>query len=162
MKTLIIYASTYGFTKDCVEKLKELLRGEVFAANIITDSIPPMDDFDNIIIGGSIYMGQIHKKLKLYCTQNLDSLVNKRLALFLCCGLPESFEQTLKNAFPEKLMEKAVAKECFGGELRTDRMNFAHKLVTGLMKKALAKEGKSEVRQLSENISSLAECMNNN
>ena len=160
MKTLIIYASTYGFTKDCVEKLKELLKGEVFAANIMTDSIPPLDDFDHIIIGGSIYMGQIQKKLKLYCTQNRNYLVNKRLALFLCCALPESFEQTLINVFPEELMKKAVAKECFGGELRTNRMNFAHRMITGLMKKAVAKKGKSEVRQMPENILSLAECMN--
>jgi len=161
MKSLIIYASTYGFTKDCVEKLKEMLRGEVFATNIMTDSIPPMDDFDHIIIGGSIYMGQIQKKLKLYCTQNCNSLVNKHLAFFLCCGLPESFEQILKTAFPEELIKLAVAKECFGGELRINRMNFAHKMIAGLMKKAIVKEGKSEIRQIPENIASLAECMNN-
>jgi len=160
MKTLIIYASTYGFTKDCVAKLKELLKGEVFAANIMTDSIPPLEDFENIIIGGSIYMGQIQKKLKLYCIENCSSLVNKRLALFLSCGLPESFELTLKNAFPEAVIAKAVTKKCFGGELRISKMNFAHKMIAGLMKKTLVKEGKSEISQITENIVSLAECMN--
>lgn len=161
MKTLIIYASTYDNAKDCVEQLKKQLEGEVCVANVMSDTMPCLDAFDNIIIGGSIYMGHIQKKLKIYCNQNLKSFVNKRLALFLCCGLPENFEQSLKNAFPHELLKKATAKECFGGELRTDRMNFAHKMISGLMKKIAAKEGKSEVRLMSENISSLAVCMNN-
>jgi len=160
METIIIYGSKYGYTEDCVKSLAEQIKGEVILFNIYNEKIPNIDEFDNIIIGGSIYMGQIQKKLKLYCTQNNRSLVNKRLALFLCCGLPENFEQTLKNVFPEELLKKAVAKECFGGELRTDRMNFADKMISGLMKKAAAKEGKSEVRQMSENIFKLAECMN--
>ena len=160
METIIIYGSKYGYTEDCVKSLAEQIKGEVILFNIYNEKIPNIDKFDNIIIGGSIYMGQIQKKLKLYCTQNNRSLVNKRLALFLCCGLPENFEQTLKNVFPEELLEKAVVKECFGGDLRTGRMNFADKMISGLMKKAAAKEGKSEVRQMPENISSLAECMN--
>ena len=160
METIIIYGSKYGYTEDCVKSLADQIKGEVILFNIYNEKIPNIDEFDNIIIGGSIYMGQVQKKLKLYCTQNNRSLVNKRLVLFLCCGLPENFEQTLKNVFPEELLEKAVVKECFGGDLRTGRMNFADKMISGLMKKAAAKDGKSEVRQMPENISSLAECMN--
>ena len=161
METIIIYSSKYGYTEDCVKSLADMINGEVSVFNICDEKIPSIDEVDNIIIGGSIYMGQIQKKLKLYCTQNVNVLVNKRLALFLCCGLPESFEQTLKNSFPDELLKKAVAKECFGGELRKDRMNFAHKMIAGLMKKAEAKEGKSEVRKMSENITILAKCINN-
>lgn len=161
METIIIYGSKYGFTEDCVKSLADQIKGKVILININKGMIPSIDEFDNIIIGGSIYMGKIQKKLKLYCTQNVNSLVNKRLSLFLCCGLPESFELTLKNSFPEELLKIAVAKECFGGELRTDRMNFADKMISGLMKKAAAKEGKAEVRQMSKNICKLAECMNN-
>jgi len=161
METIIIYGSKYGYTEDCVKSLADQIKGEVFLFNISNEKIPSIDEFDNIIIGGSIYMGQIQKKLKLYCTQNVNSLVNKRLSLFLCCGLPESFEQTLKNSFPDELLKKAVAKECFGGELRTDRMNFADKMISAFMKKAAAKEGKTEVRQMSKNIFKLAECLNN-
>jgi len=160
METIIIYSSKYGYTEDCVKSLADKINGEVSVFNICNEKIPSIDEFDNIIIGGSIYMGQIQKKLKMYCSQNVNDLVNKRLALFLCCGLPESFEQTLKISFPDELLKKAVAKECFGGELRKDRMNFAHKMIAGLMKKAEAKERKSEVRQMSGNITILAECIN--
>lgn len=160
MKTMIIYASTYGYTKDCVEKLKEHLSGEVTIVNVMTDTIPTIEEFDNIVIGGSIYMGQIQKKLKLYCTQNLNLLMNKHIGLFLSCGLPEKFEEALKNAFPEELLENAIAIECFGGELRTSKMNILHKMITGIMEKAAAKEGKSEIMQRPENIIKLAESIN--
>ena len=66
MKTIIVYSSKYGYTEDCVNSLAEKIDGEVSTFNIYTEKIPSIDEFDNIIIGGSIYMGQIQKKLKLY------------------------------------------------------------------------------------------------
>ena len=161
MKTLIIYASRYGYTKDCVEVLKKMLIGEVFVANVTSETVPSIDEFDNIIIGVSIYMGQIQKKLKLYIFQNLEALINKRLALFLCCSMYENFDQTLKSVFPKELLKIAVAKESYGGELRTDKMNLVHKMITGFIKKAAVKEGKSEPMQMPQNIKKLVEIINN-
>ncbi len=161
MRTLIIYASTYGFTKESVEDLKQNIRGEVTVSNVTTDNIPSLEDFDNIVIGGSIYMGQINKKLKAYCTENLSLLLKKRVALFLCCGLPENFKQTLENTFPKELIERAVAKECFGGELRIEKMRMIHKIITSLMKKAQAKNGSTEPVKLPQNIKKLVEVVNN-
>ena len=159
MKTIIIYASTYGYTKECVERLKELINGETILVNIKKEVVPSIEEFENIVIGGSIYMGQILKKLKEYCSDNLNTLLNKRVALFLCCGLPEKFEETIKNCFPEELLEKAIAKECFGGELRTEKMNLAHKMITGLMQRS-SKPGSSETMGIPENITKLAEIIN--
>lgn len=159
MKTLIIYATTYGYTKECVEKLKELIQGETTIVNVKNETVPPIEDFENVIIGGSIYMGQIHKKLKEYCSINLKGLLEKRVGLFLCCGLPENFEETIKNCFPKELLEKAIAKECFGGELRTEKMNLAHKMITGLMQRA-SKPGSPETMGMPENMMKLAEIIN--
>lgn len=160
MKTLIIYASTYGYTSDCVKECQKKLNGEVITVDIMSDAVPPIDAADNIIIGGSIYMGQIQKKLKLYCISNLEALLKKRVALFLCCGSPENFEETLKASFPEDLIKKAVAKECLGGELRVDRMKLGHRMIAGFIKKETAKQGKSEMKKMPENIAKLADCIN--
>jgi len=160
MKTLIIYASVYGYASDCVKKCKEQVKGEVAVFDIMSDAVPSLEDADNIMIGGSIYMGQIQKKLKLYCNQNLEALLKKRVALFLCCGLPENFEATLKASFPEELIRKAVAKECLGGELRVDRMKLGHRMIAGMMQKETAKQGKSEMKKMPENIVKLADSMN--
>jgi len=73
MKTIIIYGSTYGYTKECAERLKEYLDGEVMLVDATAGTITPIDKFDNIVIGGSIYMGQIQKKVKAYCASNAYS-----------------------------------------------------------------------------------------
>lgn len=160
MKTIIIYGSTYGYAKECTKRLAEQLKGETLVVNVSTDTIPPIDKFDNVIIGGSIYMGQIQKKVKVYCASNVGLLKNKRLGLFLCCGLPENFMQHTKNAFPEELLKNAVAIESFGGELRIEKMNLMHKILTGVMQKAAVKEGKEPTKQMPENIAKLAAIIN--
>lgn len=161
MKTLIIYASTYGYGKECAEKLAEQLKGEILLANISKESNPPIDNFENVVIGGSIYMGQIQKKLKEYCASNVELLKNKRLALFLCSGAPENFEKDMKNSFPEELLKIAIAMEPFGGEIRREKLNFAHKIIMRMMDKATAKDGKAHMKQMPENITKLAEIINN-
>jgi menaquinone-dependent protoporphyrinogen oxidase len=160
MKTLIVYATKYGFTGDCVEKLKVKLDGDNTAVNVLTGTVPELSGYDNIIIGGSVYMGQINKKLKEFINQNLDTLLQKRVALFVCCGLPDNLEATLKNAFPEELQKKAVAVECFGGVLDTGKMKMADKMITTMIKKAVANEGKPEPAPLPENIDKLAKAVN--
>lgn len=160
MKTIIIYSSTYGYAKDCASELLKQLKGEVTLVNVSTDKIPPINEFDNVVIGGSIYMGQISKKIKAYCTSNVDLLKNKRVGLFLCCGLPENLEKNIKNSFPEELLKKAISIESFGGELRVEKMKLTHKILTGFIKKAAAKEGKALAKQMPENIAKLAAIIN--
>lgn len=160
MKTIIIYSSTYGYAKECVNKLSKQLKGEMLLVNVSTDKIPSIDEFDNVVIGGSIYMGQISKKIKEYCTLNVDLLNSKRIGLFLCCGLSEDFEKYINNAFPEELFKKAISVESFGGELRIKKMKFTHKILTGFMKKIAEKEGKVIAKQMPENIEKLATIIN--
>ena len=160
MKTIIIYASTYGYAKDCANELSKQLTGEVLIVNVSTDTLLSISGFDNVVIGGSIYMGHISKKIKAYCISNLDLLKNKRVGLFLCCGLPEDFEKYIKNAFPEELLKKAISVKSFGGELRIEKMNFTHKILAGFMKKAAVKEGKTLAKQMPENIAKLAAIIN--
>lgn len=160
MKTLIVYGSTYGYASDCVQRLKAMLKGEVAVADAEKGGVPEIGGFDAVIIGGSVYMGKIQKSVKQFCEQNAAALAAKKLGLFLCCGLPEEFEQSLKNSFPAALLESAAVKACFGGELRMDRMKFVHKAITNMMVKANEKSGKQGAAPLPENIEKLAEAMN--
>jgi menaquinone-dependent protoporphyrinogen oxidase len=160
MKTMIIYSSTYEYTKECAERLRGYLLGEVIVVNATIDVITQLDEIDNVIIGGSIYMGQIQKNMKEFCASNVALLKDKRLGLFLCCGLPEKSEQAMKDAFPEELLKKAIAEECFGGVLRTEKMNLVHKIIAIFMKKAAAKEGKEPIQQMPENIAKMAAIFN--
>ena len=104
--------------------------------------------------------GQISKQIKAYCTSNVDLLKNKRVGLFLCCGLPENLEKNIKDSFPEELLKKAISLESFGGELRIKKMKLIYKILAEFMKKAAAKEGKALAKQMPENIAKMASIIN--
>lgn len=161
MKTLILYASTYGFTQDCAQTLKENLNGETRIVNINKNPIPSLDDFDTVLIGGSIYMGQIQKKIKQYCLANEDALKKKKLGFFISCGAAENYDDYFKTSFPEMLLEKAVAVENFGGEMRPDKMNFFHKFISNMVEKSADKNNTPPMKPLPEKIINMANAINN-
>lgn len=161
MKTMILYASIYGFTQDCVQKLEEALTGEMRTVNIHKDTIPSLEDYDTVLIGGSIYMGQIQKKIKKYCLSNVDTLKNKNIGFFISCGAGENYHDYFKTAFPDSLLEKALSVENFGGELRPDKMSFFHKFITNMIEKSNDKNNASPMKPLPENIKRMAKTLNN-
>ncbi|MDD3306760.1 MAG: flavodoxin domain-containing protein [Acetobacterium sp.] len=161
MKTMILYASTYGFTRDCAQKLKQNLNGETILIDINKDPIPALDNFDTVLIGGSIYIGQIQKKIKKYCLSHLDELKNKKLGFFISCGSAETVDTYFKNSFPEILLEKALSIQNFGGEMRPDQMNFFHKFISNMVDKSADKQAAPPMKPLPENIIQMSNVMNN-
>lgn len=141
MKTLILYGTQYGYTADCAKQLADLLDGETILIDLTRQEPPSLEGYDKVIVGGSIYMGKVQEQVSGYCASHAGELLQKRLGLFLCCGLPENLPQTLEISFPAELRKSAKAVGCFGGELRTNRMKPVHKLISKVMEKANAKNG---------------------
>lgn len=160
MRTLIVYSSTYGFTKDCVEDLKGQLNESAVAINLESESPPPIDSFDAVLLGSSVYMGQLSKKLKAFASDHKTALEAKPLCLFLSCGIPGSFDEALRSGFPEALVNHALTAQCFGGELRIDKMKLGHKLLTSVMKKASQKNGVPDPQKNTEAIREMARIVN--
>lgn len=133
MRSLIIYDSKKGTTEDCAKTLAQALKGDILSLknNVKID----WDNYDLIIMGTPIYMGQPMKTLKKFCNTNSDLLKTKNIAFFICGGgnateMTESFKKTM----PTELINKAKIISHFGGELRVDR---AHFLLKVMMKKML-------------------------
>jgi len=156
MKTLVIYGTKHGTAEKCCNLLKEKLQGEVALVNIKKDKVPDINSFDNIIIGGSIYMGQIQKEIKSFCAKNLNLLKEKRIGLFICGMNDTDVVTPIKNSFPEGLLNKAAAKEYFGGEAILKNMNFLERFI---MKK-VGKMDKDVSKLSEENINKLAQLIN--
>ncbi|MDX8341554.1 flavodoxin domain-containing protein [Draconibacterium sp. IB214405] len=130
MKTLITYCTTHGCTEKTANELKQFLGGEVVLVNLKKEAVPELESFDRIIIGGSIHAGQIQKKVKDFCNQNLKKLQDKELGLFICCMEEgEKAEIQLQDAFPEILLRNAKATAYLGGEFNFNKMNFFQKLI---------------------------------
>jgi menaquinone-dependent protoporphyrinogen oxidase len=114
MKALILYASKYGSTGDIANRIAAKINGaEVHQLG--GDAVPPLDGYDCVIIGSSIYAGAIRKEAKEYVAANADALNGKTLGLFVC-GLDGGKGAEYFDAnFPAGMISNAKAAMYLGG-----------------------------------------------
>ena len=131
MNTAIIYMSKHGTTEKIAELLKSKLEpDQTQIYNLKTIRSIDIEFYDTIIIGGSIHVGLMQKKIRQFIENNLDALLTKRIALFMICmQKDEKREEQFNNAFPAELREVSVANGLMGGEFCFDRMNFLERAI---------------------------------
>ena len=130
MKNLIVYASTHGCTEKCAKKVGEGLDGESEVIPVRQVKVRDLDAYERILIGGSIHAGRIQKSIRRFCENHIESLLNKKVGLFLCCMEEgESAQKQFDNAYPERLREHAVTTGLFGGKFDFDRMKTVEKFI---------------------------------
>ena len=130
-KTLIAYSTTLGCTEQCASKLKDDLGNGVEMVRISRRRRYNLQEYDIIIVGGSIHEGMIQRSVHKFCETNLDDLLKKQVGLFICCMDPDANEQELiDRAFPDELVQHALASGFFGGELNIKKMNLLQKIMT--------------------------------
>jgi len=157
MKTIIIYGTKHGCTEKCAKILSEKLTGKIDLYNLKEKKDIDISQYDKVIIGGSMYIGKIRKEVSEFCLKNLSILKDKKLGLFICCmGEGDSVEKQLNEAFPQELIENAVAKESFGGEFIFKKMNFLERLIV----KKVSKIEKDVSNISDEKISYFAQLIN--
>ena len=157
MKNLIIFTTRYGSVEKSANLLQEKLNGETTIVNLKKEAVLDIDAFDNIILGGSVYMGRTQKELMKFAKNNLQKLLEKRVGLFLNCAekTEKKFEQC-KKCFPAELYKKAIVKGFFGDEITWEKCSYFHKLIIKMMTKS--KESYSNIDK--EEIAKFAEQMN--
>lgn len=131
MNSVIIYTTKYGSVEKAARMLKSHLSGEVDLIDLTKEKAPTLDQYDQVILGGSIYMGKIQSILSDYIRATLPLLLSKRIGLFICAGHPEEHLRVkeLQEVFPAEIFNHAVAKEVFGHEYQLERLNTLHKFV---------------------------------
>jgi len=131
MKTLIAYSTTLGCTEQCASKLKDDLGEGVDMIRISRRRRYNLQQYDYVIIGGSIHEGMIQRSVYKFCESYLGLLLTKQVGLFVCCMDPDVNEKELiDRAFPPRLVEHALASGFFGGELNIKKMNLLQKIMT--------------------------------
>ena len=123
MKILIAYRSRYGTTAECAGKVAKHLQGDVDVIDLKNNKNIDLKPYDTVLIGGSIYAGQIQNSLVRFCEKQKKQLLNKKLGLFICCLYEdEKAAQELEENFPEWLKARSTAREWFGGRATLSRM----------------------------------------
>ncbi len=136
MENLIVFMSKHGTTRKVALQLQQKLGKEkTHVVDLAKGSVTNLSDYETIIVGGSIHMGQIQKKVKQFCEKHEEELCQKRLGLFICFMAKEEGKKEFDMAYSEQLRAHALAKGLFGGELLIDQMN----LIERFMIKKVAK-----------------------
>lgn len=127
---LIVYMSHHGTTRKVAKQIQEKLGIDNAAiVDLETEDILNLNNYKTILIGGSIYMGSMQKKIKQFLENNKELLLKKRVGLFMCFMNKDNSVAEFDNAFPDYLRNKAIAKGLFGGELILKELNFLEKII---------------------------------
>ena len=130
IRTLIAYASKHGCAEECAKSLSEKIQGQIDLINLKKTNSINLNDYDAVIVGGSIYAGRIQKEVADFCNNHEDMLLTKKLGFYIC-GMSEgeAGEKQLSSVYPAPLLYKAIAKENFGGKFDFSKINFLEKTI---------------------------------
>lgn len=149
MKTLILYSTTYGYAEEIAKSIASRYP-DATLQNIQKNKNVDLNPYDHVILGGSIYIGKVHKDLAAFAATHESELLTKKLGLYICCLFGDKYMEEMKANFPLSLIEHAYATENFGGKLQNDKMSFMHKMIMTMVAKS--EQGKEPIAAYPERV----------
>ena len=118
MKTLVVYASKGGYSRECAQKIAAGLTDGADVVDAKKDAFKTdIASYDTVILGGGILAGRLPGALRRYCLKNASALEQKRVGLFICGTDPENHEKVFAANYPGGLLDCAVVKTWLGGRI---------------------------------------------
>ncbi len=146
MRTLIVYATKYGTTERCAKLLAEAFHCSVDLANLSKREQPDLHDYNLIVVGSPIYEDRLHPKVQHFCKKNKQILLAGRFACFVCQTKTSSAaQQSYLNNYDAELLQHALTKANFGGEVNWEKLTLADRVLYG-------KESYDEARRTGQSI----------
>ncbi len=138
MNILIAYATHGGVTKRCAEMLAAHLEEHhsITLCNARQEEIPAPSGFDVVVLGSSIRIENMNRKIKKYVKSNLVALNEKPCAVYFCCGLTKLFNEYSETLLPRHFVP-SLGYHLFGGELKPDKIKGIDKLIVMAMRSSI-------------------------
>jgi len=126
-KALIVYGTRYGAAAGTSQEIAKTLRQagtDVQVVNAKEEKIKDITPYDLVIVGSGIQMHRWTGEPEDFLKKHRKGLVNKKLALFVCCGSatnkekPEAAETARRKYLDEKAAKynlHPIALGLFGG-----------------------------------------------
>ncbi len=124
MRILIAFTSKNGSTASCVERLAKGLSGLDVTVCDLAEGLPNAAEFDMVIVGAAVHHHRFPAPLRQFLREQKGVLCEKKLGLFLLCGIAEEQVYYIEKLFPAELREHAFEVAFFGGSLRYDGLGF--------------------------------------
>lgn len=153
MRTLIVYGSKYGYTRECAEIIAELLKDEevIIVTHLDHQSYPTLADYDRIIIGGGVYMGRLHRKVRKFIEHNRELLLTRQIGLFLSClSQGDEAEQMVRKSFSEDMLKHAKAVALVGGCVNLEKLNPLYRRLFRSQQDSLDKRDTESLKRFTE------------
>ncbi|TFF88743.1 MAG: hypothetical protein EU550_00730 [Promethearchaeota archaeon] len=144
---LLLYGSRYGSTKEISERIADIFRQNNLDVELINleetnlKDLPPLSEFDDILIGSGIKISKITKSVKKFLKKKADDLKGKNFGFFVSCltaNKPEDRPEARKKYIENVLKDYGINAdmyEAFGGILDlSENSNLG-----GIMKKMMEK-----------------------
>ena len=149
MSNIIIYGSHYGTTKQYAEELSRRTNIEA----ISFEKVNQINDYDNIIYLGGLYVGGVLGMSKTL--KKLNNISNKKI-MIATVGLADPIDEenknnirnNIKHQLPKEVFEKAMIFHLRGG-IDYSKLNLIHKTMLKLLYNAIKKIPKEQ--QTAEN-----------
>ena len=131
MKTAIIFISKHGTTQKVASEIAQKLKEEdTILIDLAKEKVASLQEFERIILGGSIHMGKVHKKTAFIIEKHHSTLLEKDLGLFLCCMEEgDKAKEQYELAFPADLRDHAKSTAMMGYEYLLEKMGFLEKIM---------------------------------
>lgn len=137
MKALVAFSSRYGAAEACALHIQDGLSCECEIVNLKENRNPNTEQYEIVIIGGSIYGGRLSKRVVRFCDGNRELLSRKIVGLYICCLYDgEKADEQLAVNFPPWILAHAKKSSWFGGKIYFSKLKaldkFLYQKMTGL------------------------------
>lgn len=151
MATLIAYRTKHGTAKKAAQILEQHLKDNCTLIDIKKDPLPNLANYSTVIVGGSIHMGHIQSSVKHFLRKNKDTLLKKRVGLYLChYEVGQRAIEEFELAFNEDIRIHSIAKGMFGGEFNMERMNILYRKIALSMGDDKVPESRFKPKEIAE------------
>lgn len=155
MKTVVIYKTKTGYTKQYAKWIAEDLAADIFESKEVNSDM--LLKYDTIIYGAGIYAGGINgvKLIK----ENLDRLKDKKVVVFANGAYPqleEVFKEILEKNFTLEEREKIKFFHLRGG-FDYSELSLINKCLMSGLKFSIKRKKKENLEDYEEGILSLME-----
>ncbi|KKQ33614.1 MAG: hypothetical protein US49_C0001G0294 [candidate division TM6 bacterium GW2011_GWF2_37_49] len=163
MKTLILYKSKYGSSKQYAQWLNSEINSDIFEL----DKCPDLSNYNLIILGGGSYFGKINGSD--FISKNWNVLKTKKIILFSTSGAKPQ-DPLIKNLYEDSIPAEIRAYVRYfplDGACAYERLTWTHKILSFIgsmfqsdpVKKNEMRQGFDRVKK--ENINPIVEYVKN-
>lgn len=129
MKTLIAYGTKYGTTRKAAEEISKRLPGEIDLINLKEDNDVDVCAYDVILIGASVYGGNIQREVRSFFDKQKHNLLAKPYGIFIAAGNNLEVERNYRVYVGKSIYDHAEIKEYIGYSYDFTKMNFFEKTI---------------------------------